>query len=224
MMIKPVKRKITPPEDHFYQGIGLIQAAIAYKVEQKDGVDICMFSLLLDKAYKLYLKNNCQYMQSKILDFMAAQQDPYYLKQTLPVWLKVYPRWHPRRKEYYFCLLYWYAEQPQEPEGFLLKGIWQSVPILKGDFFTIYRNSQANIKRFVKNSYLPLIWDQPAFKPSKATRSRAKFTAIKADFEDGQLIYKETISVHEQQPPRKVKAKVKAVSSKLSSKPKLVYN
>jgi len=219
---KPIKRKITPPEDHFYQAIGLIQGAISYRIEQKDGKDVCLFYLLLDKKYKLFLKNNCQYMQSKLLDFMASQQDPYYLKQTLPVWLKVYPQYHPVRKEYYFRLLYWYPTQPQEPDGFLLKGVWQNVPILKGNYFTIYRNAQAEIKQFFKNSYLPISWDEPAFRPSKKTKIKASFTVIKADFEGGQLVHKATISTHEQLPAKKVKAKRQAVSNSMSSKPKLV--
>jgi hypothetical protein len=199
MISKPFKRVVTAKEDLFYQAIGLIQGNLTYQDKEVNGASYTQFTIwILDQSYRLTLHNNCQYFQNKLRSVVDSYKDPLYPNQSLPLWFRVYPNWNLKDSCYQFEMLYWSVKQPEEPEGFTLRGIWQKVPVLKGNYFTIYRNQVGSPK--FRNQYLPVIWDRPVYVPSKI--KRATFSVVHANFVSGNLVVDRLVSLSEKLPYR----------------------
>lgn len=190
-----LKAPITPSEDWYYQAIGDLFTLVTFV---KEGSKIKFFVELDQKKYGLVFKKDVKGLMLRMALLQQLKKHP-----EKSIWLRCYPQYSPKTKTFYFCLLYFNEQQPENAKHgiFLLKGVWQTVPCFAQNYFTIYRN-QKNAQETPKNQYLPLIWHKNPWKFNPKSSNKPKFSVILAQFTNNQLTHFKTISESPEIPPK----------------------
>ena len=108
-----------------------------------------------------------------------------------------------------------------EPQGFMLRGIWQYIPHCKTPVITIYRNHQQKVYfknlsksqqlAFAQPRHIPVVWDAPVepfkFNPQaeKDSQMPRYFVEVRAIFKDGLFVIEEMLREPTLKIPRFIK-------------------
>ena len=97
-----------------------------------------------------------------------------------------------------------------EPQGFMLRGIWQHIRQSKTPVISIYRNRETKVSfeklnkqqqfSYARPSHIPVVWDAPVepFKFNPKVEKKAQmpryFVEVRAIFKDGSFVVEEMLS------------------------------
>jgi hypothetical protein len=197
----------TPQDELYYQAHGYLFNVVKMKIEKNlKGYNQRTFSIYLDDySYELVFRQGIDY--SKLKHALISQ---LLNKPEEPLWLHCYPQYSHKDKKFYFCLIYFSTNKPLEAidKIFYLKGIWQHIPVLKNNYFTVYRNNKLDTEVFIKNLHLPLNWSKKSWSVNNKN-IKAKFNVILGKFENNQLNHHLTLSESNNIPKRLKNNKIK---------------
>ncbi|MDJ0592540.1 MAG: hypothetical protein QNJ72_21535 [Pleurocapsa sp. MO_226.B13] len=145
-----------------------------------------------------------------------------------PMFLRLYPKakFEPNSQQprLFFSLVNFSSNCEQikdEPQGFMLRGIWQYIPNSKSPVISIYRNrdqwgyfkklSKSRQFNFVQPHHIPVVWDATVepfkFNPQAETGEQMPryFVEVRAIFKDGLYVVEEMLGEPTLDIPKSIK-------------------
>lgn len=205
MTIIEVKKKLVDETDfsvkkeiNYYQAIGWLYGNVTMTIV--DGMKLFHIELEGTKTrYQLFSRHKTFYA---------------FFKEVSDNQNKLHICCHPNSsindRNLTFNVVYFSKFEPQyfKNKTFWLSGVWQKIPQLNDPVFSIFRNERRRIKDNLKSQHLPVIWSEKPYIVTKSSKDGARFYKIETELDEGNLVWKKTISVSPEK-PRRVKLKSK---------------
>ncbi len=200
---KEPEKQQSDAETRIFQAIGAIVATPYVKDEHlKVAIDEREYDLLYVQGFRRHAYNLLREELEK--------------NGSSPMFLRLYPqaKFNPKSQQprLFFSLVNFSSNCEQindEPQGFMLRGIWQYIPHCKSPVISIYRNqdqwgyfkklSKSRQFYFVQPHHIPVVWEAPIepfkFNPQaeKDSQMPRYFVEVRAIFKDGLYLVEEML-------------------------------
>ncbi len=207
---KKSKKKQTAAKPTIFQAIGTVIATPYLKDDLlKVVIDGCEYDLLYVKGFR-----------SKAYPLLRAGLEK---NGSSPMFLRLYPKatfdYQTSQPRVAFSLVNFSRACEKindQPQGFMLRGIWQYIPQCNSPVITIYRNraqkeffkklNKSQQLAFAQPLHIPVVWDAPVepfkFNPEaeKDSQMPRYFVEVRAIFKDGLFVVEEML----REPTRKI--------------------